>query len=333
MIMKKTKRIFCALFVFLLLITLTPWGALAAPGDATPPFTDITDHWGAAAIAFMFARDLMRGTSPTIFEPDAIFTRAQTATLLYRIAGEPAVTGAAPFSDVASGMWYSDAIAWVHQRNIVQGVGGGRFAPDAPITREEMATLLYRFAAYKGWDMTVPPGFVLDFLDADQTSPWAEPAMRWAVYNGLIRHVDAAWIRPLNTLTRADAAVILMRTVVTFTPPTELLCPELETIIKQDWVDAHTHISSVDDVIIDVYLGTYNGRVPLMIRCIESAFATIVWEEEVAGFVFFYWSGQRILLWDDGAFYTLPNAYELGLLTAEDIGRAHLRYNQFLWIR
>ena len=219
--MKKIKRIFCTFLSISMIFTLLTTSALAtSAGDdlvnqmnKQPSFIDIVDHWAIEAITFMFGRNLMRGTSDTTFEPDAVFTRAQAATLLYRIADEPTVTGIPAFNDVVPDTWYSDAVAWAYQRNIVQGVGSGRFAPDAPIMREQIVTLLYRLAVYLEQDVAVPPNFVLDFPDANQVSPWAEQAMRWVVYNELVQCMDSGELLPQGTATRAQAAVLLMRFV------------------------------------------------------------------------------------------------------------------------
>ena len=227
--MREKKRILCACLALLMLFTLIPFGAFAASSPVgAPAFTDVENHWATDAITFMSTRNLMRGTSQTTFGPDAIFTRAQAATLLYRIAEEPTVTGTASFRDVAPGAWYDAAVTWAYQRNIAQGVGGGRFAPNAPVTREQMATLLHRFAAYQGQDMAVPPGFRLDFPDANQVSPWAESAMRWVAYNELVQGMSQGALLPHGTATRAQAATVVMRLVELLDQNAKSACCDLE---------------------------------------------------------------------------------------------------------
>ncbi|MCL2843075.1 MAG: S-layer homology domain-containing protein [Oscillospiraceae bacterium] len=195
----------------LMLLTLVPSVAVAASPPASQPFTDIAGHWAHEAIGFMLERDLMQGTSATTFAPNLAFSRAMAVTILYRMAGEPAAPFEAVFSDVASGRWYSEAVIWAHNNEVVQGVGGGRFAPTVNITRQEMATILHRFATAQGYDMAVASSMTLDFPDANLINDWAETEMRWAVYTGLTLGTDAGTLNPRGNATRAEAATLLMR--------------------------------------------------------------------------------------------------------------------------
>ncbi|MCL2842602.1 MAG: S-layer homology domain-containing protein [Oscillospiraceae bacterium] len=333
------KRVVCLLVVVCLAIGLVPSIAatkdeLAEPQSAGLPFTDVAGHWARDAIGFMVEQGFMQGTSTTTFAPNLAFSRAMAVTILYRMAGEPAVSFEEVFSDVAPGRWYSDAVIWAHSNGVVQGVGGGRFAPMSNITREQMATILYRFAADQGHDVTLSSSVTLDFPDANRISHWARVEMEWAVYHQFMRGTDAGALNPNGNATRAEAATLLMRFVEHFTHSDELepLCPELETRIRQDFQIAF-NVYHLDKVWIEPYLGTYNGSVALYFG---PGPLTIAWSEEVAGHIFFYQSSLRILVWNDGAFYTLsgksgfdvvlPSAYELGLLTAEDIGHIHFRF-------
>jgi len=189
---------------------MVPSVAITSPPGL--PFTDVAGHDAYDAIQFMFERGFMLGTSPTTFEPDVAFSRAMAATLLYRIAGAPATTFAAVFSDVAAGRWYASAVVWAHENNIVQGVGDGRFAPSVDITREEMATILYHFADFQGRDTTRSADVTL----GSQISPWAESAMRWAVYNAFLSDAN-----PRGIMTRAEVATLLMQFIDSGTPPHE----------------------------------------------------------------------------------------------------------------
>jgi len=176
------------------------------------PFVDVADDcWARAYIQFVYENDIMRGTSDTTFEPDAPLTRAMMTTTLWRIAGEPETTYRQVFSDVTGGQWYSEAIVWAYDNGIVKGIGGGLFAPDNHITRQEVATLLARFV-----DGQAPEDFVLDFPDADQVSDWALEGVRWANYHEIIRGTGAGTIDPAGTAVRAQGAGFLARFMLIF---------------------------------------------------------------------------------------------------------------------
>jgi len=153
----------------------------------------------------------MRGTSATTFAPNGTLTRAMFLTILYRMAGEPAVGLSQGFTDVADGQWYSDAVAWAIQNGIVQGLGNNRFAPETAISREQIAVLLYRYAVLMGYP-NVMPGQALDTIFSDYylVSDWAEDAMAWAVANRFIVGF-AGKCMPQNEATRAECAALLSR--------------------------------------------------------------------------------------------------------------------------
>lgn len=178
--------------------------------QTTMPFTDISGHWAADAIAWVYEKGLMNGVSQTAFNPAGIMDRATVVTILYRMAGSPAITGENPFDDVADGQWYTDAVLWASQNQIVNGVGNQQFAPSMPITREQLAAMLCRYARYSGMD-TSAVDRLSKFADGNQVSPWAEEAMVWAVGAGLISGKTADIIDPAGTATRAEGATILMR--------------------------------------------------------------------------------------------------------------------------
>ena len=204
-----SKQIVCFLLVIFLAIGVMP--GIAATAEATPSFTDIAGHWAGEAIDFMVEGGFMQGTSATTFAPNLAFSRAMAVTILHRMAGEPETTSALTFSDVAPGRWYSDAVAWAHSSGVVQGVGGGRFAPTVNITRQEMATILHRFATVQGRDVTLTASVTMDFPDVNLINEWAENAMTWAVYNEIIRGTDLGTLNPRGNATRAEAATVLMR--------------------------------------------------------------------------------------------------------------------------
>lgn len=174
------------------------------------PFGDIDGHWAAEAVRYVFANDLMNGVSETRFDPDGTMTRAMLVTVLWRMEGEPEVTAASEFIDVEPGTWYSDAVLWADAHGIVNGVGGGRFAPTDHISREQLATMLYRYARYKEQDTTAEAG-LSGYADGGAVSAWALEAMEWACGEELITGKNGGRLAPQDTATRAEVATLLMR--------------------------------------------------------------------------------------------------------------------------
>lgn len=174
------------------------------------PFGDIEGHWAAEAIQYVFANDLMNGVSETHFDPDGTMTRAMLVTVLWRMEGEPEVAAADEFIDVEPGAWYSDAVLWADAHGIVNGVGGGRFAPTDHISREQLATMLYRYARYKEQDTSAEAG-LSGYADGGAVSAWALEAMEWACGKELITGKNGDRLAPQDTATRAEVATLLMR--------------------------------------------------------------------------------------------------------------------------
>ena len=181
------------------------------------PFTDVArNDWFYGAALYANANALMQGPTATTFAPLGTLSRATVVAVLYRIAGEPSVAFEAIFDDVLAGRWYSDAVIWAANLDIVTGVGGNRFAPDGAITREQLAAMLQRYAQFKQYDMTVPASFGLSSsTDYAQISTWSYEALRWAVYHELIRG-SGGRLNPRGTATRAEYAVILQRLIDKF---------------------------------------------------------------------------------------------------------------------
>ena len=175
------------------------------------PFTDVdSDDWFLAAVQYVYENDRMAGTSSTTFQPGVNLTRAMAAQVLYNLEGQPAVTGDTTFTDAAAaGDWAVKAITWAEQTGVVAGIGDGLFAPTANVTREEFAQMMYNYASYKEYDLTLE-GDLSQFEDASAISGWAETAMSWANGSGLINGHDDGTIDPQGTTTRAQAASILM---------------------------------------------------------------------------------------------------------------------------
>ena len=175
------------------------------------PFTDVnSDDWFLAAVQYVYENDRMAGTSSTTFQPEVNLTRAMAAQVLYNLEGQPAVTGDTTFTDAAdAGEWAVKAITWAEQTGVVAGIGDGLFDPTANVTREEFAQMMYNYASYKEYDLTLE-GDLSQFEDASAISGWAETAMSWANGSGLINGHDDGTIDPQGTTTRAQAASILM---------------------------------------------------------------------------------------------------------------------------
>ena len=185
-------------------------GTPSEPEEPTWPFTDVTegDDWFYDAVAYVYENGIMAGTGETIFEPYMELDRAMAAQLFYNLEGKPAVTGDSTFTDVTSGHWAVDAITWAAQNDIVAGIGGGLYDPDSNVTREQFAVMLYKYARFKGCDLTAT-GDLTQFPDAGSISSWAETALSWANGKGLINGNEDGTLAPGGTATRAQAASIL----------------------------------------------------------------------------------------------------------------------------
>lgn len=176
------------------------------------PFTDVhPDDWFFEAVMFVYQNNLMNGTSATTFSPNDATTRAQIATIFYRMAGSPAVENTNPFTDVPYGPgtdWYYDAVLWVQQNGIMQGYGDNLFGPGDPVTREQLAVIFYNYAKFKGYDTTAS-GDLSGFTDTGDLSPWAQEAMKWAVGSGVMSGKGNGILDPKGTATRAEIAAML----------------------------------------------------------------------------------------------------------------------------
>lgn len=172
-------------------------------------FSDVADNaWYYEAVKNVTGKSYMSGTDKSSFSPDTAITRGMVATVLYRMAGAPAVSGSSSFSDVPAGQWYSDAIAWCEQNSIVTGLGDGTFGVNTNVTREQLATLILRYAQYAGKDVSAA-GSLNSFSDSSKVASWAEPALSWANGSGLIKGYDDGSLKPQGTATRAEFAQIL----------------------------------------------------------------------------------------------------------------------------
>lgn len=181
------------------------------PEELDEPFADVDElDWFYDAVVYVYNEGMMDGISATQFAPNSNLTRGMVVTMLYRLEGEPRVTGSSGFDDVASGAWYADAVTWAAENGIVNGVSDAEFAPNDNITREQLAAILYRYAEHNDYDVSGRDD-LSEFTDRDIISGYALDAMRWAVDEGLITGVTDTTIEPLGTATRAQAATMFMR--------------------------------------------------------------------------------------------------------------------------
>lgn len=177
------------------------------------PFTDVkTSDWFYAAVMDVYQRGIMSGTSSTTFSPYADTTRSQLAVILWRMAGSPVVNFGLDYTDVPQGQWYSEAIRWAASEGIVGGYGNGLFGTNDPITREQFAVMLYRFAQEQGYDVSIGENTnILSYTDAFDISEFAVPALQWACGAGIITGTGDGFLFPQGWTTRAQAAAMLVR--------------------------------------------------------------------------------------------------------------------------
>ena len=176
--------------------------------DKAMSFTDVkSNDWYYSSVRYAYDNGLFSGVSHDSFGPGDSMDRSMLATVLYSLDGKPAA-GKSGFADVADGAWYADAVAWAAEHGIVSGVGGGAFTPGGTITREQLAVMLYRYAQYKGYDVSKTAD-LSGYADQDKLSDWAAQAVQWACGSGLMAGRSAAQLAPEGTLTRAEAATML----------------------------------------------------------------------------------------------------------------------------
>ena len=180
---------------------------------AWEPFDDSgRGDWFYDSVVYVYENGLMDGVSDTLFDPDGTVTRAQLVTMLWRLDGEPSVNYALPFTDVSGGEWYAEAVRWAAGEGIVNGVSETEFAPNAAVTREQLAAILHRYAQHKGYDVSIGESTnILSYSDFASISEYAISAMQWVCGEGIITGVTESTLEPQGTATRAQSAAILMR--------------------------------------------------------------------------------------------------------------------------
>lgn len=175
------------------------------------PFVDVApDAWYFDAVRYAYENSLMVGTSPNAFSPNGMTTRAQIVTILWRLVDSPAGEAPVDFADVDPTAWYGEAVRWAAGQGIVGGYGNGSFGPNDPVTREQLAAILYRFAQHMGYD-TEGQADLSGFTDLTQVSTYAREAMAWCVDAGLLSGTSPTTLSPRGQATRAQTAAVLMR--------------------------------------------------------------------------------------------------------------------------
>ncbi len=175
------------------------------------PFTDVSSSdWFYSAVEYVNKHGLMKGTHDTLFSPELSLSRGMLVTILWRLEGEPVVNYLMQYDDVPADKWYSEAVRWASSEKLVEG-WNGKFSPDAPITREDLATVLWRYAKYKGIDVSIGENTnILSYNDAFDVSEYAIAAMQWACGEGIIEGYNGD-LMPKGNAKRSEAAAMLMR--------------------------------------------------------------------------------------------------------------------------
>ncbi|MDR0862876.1 MAG: S-layer homology domain-containing protein, partial [Oscillospiraceae bacterium] len=181
-----------------------------APDAPAFPFDDVNDgHWFYDDVVWAWENGLIKGTDERTFSPDLNTTRGQIVTILYRLSGEPAVSGSSPFADVDSGAYYAAAVAWASENGIANGYTADIFAPEDDLTREQIVTLLWRYAGSPAVNATLEAAPT--FHDADEISGYAKAAFAWAISVGIVQGDDAGRLNPQTPATRAEVAALFHR--------------------------------------------------------------------------------------------------------------------------
>ena len=207
--MSRFKRLLCLLLAFSIAAGMAC--SMASAANSGTQFSDVgQSDWFFQAVQYAQEQGIMKGNGAGKFSPYGRTTRCMLVMMLYRMEGMPAVSGGCPFEDVASGAYYRKAVIWAAENQIVSGLDAAHFAPDNALTREQLATILYRYAKNKGY-RTEKSAELARFSDQNEIGPYAMEAMRWAVAEGLLTGVTARTLQPKGDALRAQVAAILMR--------------------------------------------------------------------------------------------------------------------------
>lgn len=300
------KRFAAIIFALCLLLSAMP------TASASPlPFSDVTmGDWFFEEVAYVYNGGMMSGTSATTFSPNGTTTRGMIVTILHRMAGQP--QGSGSFEDVNASAYYAAAVSWASDQGIVSGYGNGRFGPNDPITREQLAAILYRYAAHQGRNTEIS-GDLSGFADCTEVSSYAEKAMCWAVGEGLISGMGSSGLVPGGTATRAQVAVILTR--FCNNAPEKPAEPTPETPQEQpDKVETQT--SAEDTLVVDgmeYYLGMDASQLPEAVEYLPSVY----------GFTWYVFGTDDY----DGFFAAGVSGGMVMALTASGNGFSHMGYS------
>ncbi|MBR3423550.1 MAG: S-layer homology domain-containing protein [Clostridia bacterium] len=206
--MKKTVK---TVSVFLAAVLLLSVCVIAAAAKSPTSFIDVdADRWSYSDIEYAVEKGFLNGVGGGRFAPEQACTRAMVVTVLYRAEGKPEVPFSPVFTDVPSGEWYSDAVIWAQSKGIVNGTTKTTFEPNSKVTREQLATFLFRYASFKQYGLELCADLSA-FTDSGKISKYAAEAMRWAVEIGLINGVTKKTIEPRGFATREQFAAIMVR--------------------------------------------------------------------------------------------------------------------------
>ena len=208
--MKKAKRFLSVLLTLCMVLGLLPTSVFAS--NQNMPFSDVdASDWFYDSVQYVYENSMMSGTGEDTFSPDTTTTRGMIVTILHSMEGKPAAKGQT-FGDVAADQYYANAVAWASANGIVSGYSNGNFGPNDPITREQMAAILYKYAIYKDYDVSAGENTnLLGYDDAQEISKYAVPAIQWAVADGLMSGTTESTLDPAGSATRAQVATMLMR--------------------------------------------------------------------------------------------------------------------------
>ena len=241
--MRNLKRMGAILMALALVLSLN-LTAFAAEEDTG--FSDVAaDAWYTGAVEYVRDSGLMSGTSATTFAPEGTMTRAMLATTLYRAAGSPAVSGSDSFTDTADGAWYADAVLWASQQGVISGYGNNLFGTNDPVTREQIATILWRYAG------SPSAGAGQDFADESEIASYAVAAVDWARTNGVVNGADGNRFLPRNSASRAEMATML-RNFLTMDGTEEPEQPSDSSRVLVAYFSATGNTESVANTIADL---------------------------------------------------------------------------------
>ncbi len=200
------KRVLTLLLICSMLLGMFQSTALAA--ESASPFKDVKpSDWFYEAVQYAYENDLMSGTGEEKFSPDEVATRGMLVTMLYKMDGSPGASDST-FTDVPSDEWYAEPVAWASENGIVSGYGNGKFGPNDPISREQIATILYQYAQYKEYDLNAV-GDVFAYSDGDKTSRYAITPLSWAIGKGVISGIGNNLLAPSENAERSHVAAAM----------------------------------------------------------------------------------------------------------------------------